>query len=97
MRTTAIGILMVLVALAVPALAAPPAHPKPMTAAQYHAVCQIETQPDHAAVLDVRASYTSEHEAMMAANCITNDVTTGLTDTVWLGTPVLLLILAAPL
>jgi hypothetical protein len=89
--------MMVLALLAGPALAGPPARPLPMTATQYEAVCQVENQADHTAVLVVRASYTSEHEAMMAANLVTNDITTAATDTVWLGTPILLLILAAPL
>lgn len=97
MWTASIRVVMVLAILAVPALAGPPARPLSMTAAQYDAVCQIEKQADHMAVLEVRASYTSEHEEMMAANLVANDITTAATNTVWLGTPVLLLILAAPL
>jgi hypothetical protein len=98
MRTAAIRIVMVVAILVGPAfaVAAPPARPLPMTSAQFQAVCQLEAQPDHTAVLDLRASYTSEHEAMMAANQVTNDVTTGVTQTVWAGTPILLILLALP-
>lgn len=99
MRTAVIRIVMVLAILVGPAfaVAAPPTRPLAMTSAQYRAVCQIEAQAENVGVLDLRASYTSEHEAMMAANQVTNDITTGITQTVWAGTPFLLLILAAPL
>ena len=98
MRTAAIRIVMVLAILVGPAfaVAAPPARPLAMTSAQYQAVCQIEAQAENTAVLDLRASYTSEHEAMMAANLVTNDITTGIAQGVWGGTPFLLLLLALP-
>ncbi len=99
MRTAAIRVVMVLAVLVGPAaaIAAPPARPLPMTSAQYQAVCQLEAQPEHVAVLDVRASYTSEHEATVAANLAVNDATTAAFNFGWPSIPLILLIAAAPL
>ena len=37
----------------------PPGRPKPLTPAQYRCLAQLERQPEHAAVQDVQATYTS--------------------------------------
>ena len=98
MRSLVLRAVVVLI-LAAPAvvLAGPPGRPLALTSEQYQAIQQIEVQPEHAAVLDVQASYTSEHEATQAANLVTNDITTGLTQGGWAAAPIILLILGAPL
>ncbi|HSW43971.1 MAG TPA: hypothetical protein VLM89_00170 [Phycisphaerae bacterium] len=99
MRSVAIRWMMVAAVLGIlaTASAAPPTRPVPLTPSQYQALCQLEAQPHHAAVLDIQASYTSEHEATQAANLVANDIATAATQVGWLSTPLILLILAAPL
>jgi hypothetical protein len=79
------------------AAGAPPSRPMALTPDQYHAVCQLENQPEHAAVLHVQASYTSEYEATQAANLVANDIATAACQGGWLSAPFIILILAAPL
>jgi hypothetical protein len=90
-----VGVLVVLAPAVV--LAGPPARPLALTSEQYQTIQQVEAQPEHAAVLDVQASYTSEHEAMQAANLVTDDITTGVTQGGWAGALIILLILGSPL
>ncbi|HOB73151.1 MAG TPA: hypothetical protein PKG54_01370 [Phycisphaerae bacterium] len=53
-----------IVVLACPAwvLSNPPARPKPLTVEQYRHLVELERQPEHLAVLDVQATYTSNRE-----------------------------------
>jgi len=96
MRTALIAMVMMAVLIG-PAMAAPPTRPLPMTSTQYQAVCQVESQAEHVAVLDVRASYTSESEAIRSANLVANDVSTAAFQVGWPSIPLILLIAAAPL
>lgn len=90
-----VGALIVLAPAVV--LAGPPARPLALTSEQYETIQQIEAQPEHAAVLNVQASYTSEHEATQAANLVANDITTAIYQGTYAAVPIILLILAAPL
>jgi hypothetical protein len=78
-----------------------PARPLELTSAQFDGLTALESQPQHAAVLDLHASYTSEeaserektHETTMLVNDILTAAYTG-------GFPVgllIVLIAAAPL
>lgn len=75
-------LVLVLIAPAV-SVAAPPARPLPLTAAQFDGLRQIQAAEEHVALLHVRASYSSEHEAQMEANLLADDITTGLTQAGW--------------
>ena len=99
MRSSVLRVVMGVLVVLAPAvvLAGPPARPLALTSEQYQAIQQIEAQPEHAAVLDVQASYTSEHEATQAANLVTNDITTAIYQGTYAATPIILLILGAPL
>jgi len=79
------------------ASAAPPPRPLQLTPAQFDQLCQLETQAEHVAVLDVRASYTSEREAKLEATRLADDVSTAAYQFGWPGTILLILICAAPL
>ena len=95
MLQVVVGVVVVLAPAAV--LAGPPGRPLALTAEQYQAIQQIEAQPIHAAVLNVQASYTSEHEAIQAANLVTNNITTALTQGGYAAAPFIFLILGSPL
>lgn len=76
---------------------AAPARPCALTQAQFEALSRLESQPQHSAILDTRASYTSEHEARMDATRFANNFFTG---SYYVGFPAAilgLLIAAAPL
>ena len=90
-----VGVLVLLAPAVV--LAGPPARPLPLTSEQYQAIQQLEAQPEHAAVLDVQASYTSEYEATQASNLVANDITTALTEGGYIAAPLIILILNLPL
>ena len=75
------------------ASAAPPARPLQLTEAQFDRLSQIETQPEHAAILDVRASYTSEREARLETTRLADDISIGAYQFGWPGA-ILILILA---
>jgi len=98
MRSTWLQVALVVTFVAASvAVGAPPSRPLALTSDQYQAICQVEAQPEHAAVLDVQASYTSEYEATQAANLVANDITTAACQGGWLSAPFIILILAAPL
>lgn len=94
---TALVAMAVMAVLIGPAVAGPPARPLPITSTQYQAVCQVESQTEHVAVLDIRASYTSEAEASRSANLVANDISTAAFQVGWPSIPLILLIAAAPL
>ena len=99
MRSRTLAVTMILVLLAVPATvsAAPPSRPLALTPAQFDHLQQLETEPAHAAVLDVHATYQSEREQNLDRTRLANDTTTGATLG---GIPtaiILVLICAAPL
>lgn len=92
--------LMVLVAaiLAAPvvSVAAPPAKPLPVTAKQFEQLRQIEAQPEHAAILKVQATFTSDREKQQEANLIANDILTVAWSGGWPTTLLIIAICAAP-
>lgn len=79
------------------ASAAPPARPLQLTAAQLDRLCQIESQTQHVAILDVRASYTSEREAKLETTRLADDISTAAYQFGWPGTILLIVLLGAPL
>ena len=79
------------------ASAAPPARPLQVTGSQFDQLCQLETQQPHVAILDVRASYTSEREARLEATRLANDISTGAWQFGFPGAILIMLIAAAPL
>lgn len=87
----------VVLALPVTALSDPPARPKPLTPGQYQALKQLEGQPEHMAILDVQATYTSNREFDRSFTRASDDFWT----VAWLGglpgTILGILICAAPL
>lgn len=99
MRRYVVTLLMMAVVLAGPTvtLAAPPQRPLPLTAEQYAAVVQLEQQAPHQVVLDVQATYTSEHAQQMEANLLADDITTAMTQAGWPAALAIILLLAAPL
>jgi len=79
------------------AVAGPPARPCALTEAQFEALSAIECQPQHAAVLDTRASYTSEREARMDATRTANNILTASWYVGFPGAILAILVAAAPL
>lgn len=79
------------------ALAATPGRPAALTPAQYRALVHIEQQPEHAAVLDVQATYTSERDRSMEATRLSDDFWTVAYDAGLPGSILIVLICAAPL
>jgi hypothetical protein len=59
--------------------AAPPGKPIPITSHQFAAVRDIERQPQHHQVLNVRATFQSERERIVERNLKSDDVTTAAT------------------
>ncbi len=56
------------------AVAEPPIRPLELTETQFEALVHLESQPHHADVLGVRASYSSEHERRMEFNRVVNNI-----------------------
>lgn len=79
------------------ATAAPPRRPAPLTPAQYAELRRVEAQPRHVAVLDVRASYGSEHEEHMDSVRMSDDILTGAYQIGMPSAILAILIAAAPL
>lgn len=73
-------VLVTLILTAIPAavFAAPPARPLALTADQIDALRQLETQPQHAAVLDTHASFQDESDrlASLEATRLSDDIFT---------------------
>ncbi len=90
-------ILAVLTAIPTAASAAPPARPLAVTPAQFGELQKAQTATEHVAVLDVHASFKSEHEKQLEKTRMADDISSGV---VLIGYPTLiicLLIAAAPL
>ena len=79
------------------ASATPPGRPLQITPAQFDRLCQLETQAEHAAILDVQASYTSEREAKLEATRLADDISAGAVQFGFPGAILLILLAAAPL
>ena len=79
------------------AYAAPPACPLAVTQAQFDELRQIESQPQHAMMLEVRATYTTDREKQLEDNLIANDITTAATQFGWPSALAAILICGAPL
>ncbi|GMU23954.1 MAG: hypothetical protein AMXMBFR13_40310 [Phycisphaerae bacterium] len=91
----AAGLILGFVATSTPA--APPARPAPINAAQFEHVLRLEAQPQHVAILDVRASYESERERNLEFTRASDDFWTLAWNGGFPGTILALLICAAPL
>ncbi|HOW70950.1 MAG TPA: hypothetical protein PKY77_10145 [Phycisphaerae bacterium] len=78
-------------------VAAPPAKPLPVTAKQFDQLRQIQAQPQHAAVVNVQATFTSDREKQLEANLIANDILTVAWNAGWPTTLLIVTICAAPL
>ena len=95
-----IALTLVLAALlAVPTTlsAAPPVRPLAVTSTQFDELQRLQNDPEHASVLDIHASYKTEHELQIEKTRLADDISTGV---VLIGYPTLiitLLIAAAPL
>jgi len=76
---------------------APPSRPHALTDAQFEALVRLENQPQHADARDVRASYTTEHEARMDATRWANNIATAGYHAGFAGAILTILIMAAPL
>lgn len=57
----------------VAAQAVPPPRPVPLTPAQYQRLKQVEQQPSHAMVRNLRASYSSDRERNLEFNRASDD------------------------
>lgn len=79
------------------ASAAPPTRPLQLTSTQFDRICQIETQAEHTAILDVHASYTSEREAQMDKTRLVDDISTAAYQFGWPGAILMILLISAPL
>ncbi|MGQ9651856.1 MAG: hypothetical protein ACUVXJ_17265 [Phycisphaerae bacterium] len=92
--TLAIAIMM---AAPVAISGAPPSRPLPLTPAQFNELQKLQADEEHAAVVDIRASFKSEHEQQLERTRFADDISTGV---MLIGYPALivgLLICAAPL
>ncbi len=98
-RNVLILAVVMMILLATPAVvsANPPGYPLALTPAQFDYLRQLETQPEHAAILDMHATYKSEREKSLDATRLSDDILT----VAWTGglpaTIIILLIAAAPL
>ena len=90
-------VMMVLVAAPTADSADPPLRPLELTSAQFDYLRQLETQPEHAAVLDLHASYKSEREKSLDATRLSDDIFTVAYTGGFPATILILLIAAAPL
>lgn len=98
MRSNLMLTVLAAVILAAPlvSIAAPPAKPLPVTAKQFDQLRQIEAQPQHAAVLKVQATFTSDREKQQEANVIANDILTVAWSGGWPATLLIISICAIP-
>ncbi len=87
---------MVLAAPAV-ALAELPPRPVGLTPAQFQALRQVESQPQHQRVLEVHATYKSERERNLDFTRASDDFWSVVWHAGWPGTIATFLILGAPL
>ncbi len=90
-------ILAVLTAIPTAASAAPPARPLAVTSSQFGELQKTQAAPEHVAVLDVHASFKSEHEKQLERTRMADDISSGV---MLIGYPTLIICLlfaAAPL
>jgi hypothetical protein len=67
-------------------IAAPPARPAPLTAAQFQALKDVQAQPEHAQVLETTATYSdSEREEALKWTRFSDDVWTAIYQVGWPG------------
>lgn len=99
MRQLTALILTLTILMAVPASvsAAPPSRPRALTPSQFNELQNLQADQEHAAVVDIHASFKSEHEQQLERTRMADDISTGV---MLIGYPTLiicLLIAAAPL
>ncbi len=87
-----------LMVLAVPAalMADPPGRPVPLTPKQFKSLQKMEQRPEHAAVLGVQATYTSDRKKRMDFEKASDDFWTVAYSGGWPATILGLVICAAP-
>jgi len=78
-------------------LAEPPSRPVGLTAAQFQALRQVESQPQHQRVLEVHATYKSDRERNLDFTRASDDFWSLVWHAGWPGTIATFLILGAPL
>ncbi|MHC4444332.1 MAG: hypothetical protein ACYTF1_09685 [Planctomycetota bacterium] len=79
MRKVILVLILIPVFFTIPAVsgaAEPPSRPLALTTSQFDYVCQLETHPDHLAVLDIHAAYQSDRQKRMETNLLVNDILT---------------------
>ena len=79
MRKVISGLILMMVFFAIPAFtsaADPPSRPLDVTMSQFDYVRQLETHPDHSAVLDIHAAYQSDREKRLKTNLLVSDILT---------------------
>ena len=79
-----------------PAKSSPPTKPVPVTAQQFDQLRQLEAQPQHAAMLAVQATFTSDREKQQEVNVIANDILTVAWSGGWPTTLLIVAICAGP-
>jgi hypothetical protein len=67
-------VMLLMLAFAAAADADPPARPLGLTAEQFQHLQQLESQPEHALALDMRASYKSERERSLEFTRASDDI-----------------------
>ncbi len=99
MRKRAVFACALVAVLAAPLMAPadPPGRPRRLTPAQYQHLVQLERQPDHMAVREMQATYTSNREFDHAFVRASDDFWTSAYPAGLPTTILVLLILAAPL
>lgn len=83
-----------LLAVGTAATADPPGRPKSLTPAQYRQLAQLEKQPEHAAVKDVQATYTTNKAFDKAFTRVSDDAWTIVYD-VGVPTAIIIVLCAA--
>jgi len=91
--TTMVGVLILPASIS----ANPPARPSPLTPEQFNHILKLEAQPEHAAVLDVHATFKSDREKEMEFTRASDDFWTLVYQGGFPTVILIMLIVAAPL
>lgn len=79
------------------AFAGPPSRPLPVTQSQFRALQHLQSEPGHAAIRQVRATYESERERQLELTRLSDDIWTAAYQAGFPATILTILICAAPL
>ena len=94
------GLMLLIFFVTVPAVtlaAGPPRRPLEVTDRQLEYLRQLESRPEHSAVLNIHAAYKSEQEKRAEWTLLGDDILTGAYTIGFPATVVILLMAAAPL